>query len=1008
MVQIASYHQTFFVRLVNLTKQQLYLSMIAIIIIILSSSCLWAQNPHPYFRNFTTDDGLPSSEVYYCIQDTNGYMWFATDNGLSRFDGYEFKNYGSREGLKHNVVFYMQKDPQGKIWLATMHGHLYYIDGDSIQAFTQNNVIEKINDKPNFIKDFYIDTAGNKYLSIVQKGILKFSVEGHYEQILSSTPNVQYVAINPDRRLILGGQEISNALLEAYKKPQIDFRTKKLIEVIADSIYYINYSFLSKNWFSSGAWIKRMNNNSVIGLNFSILYESKMGEIIWQRPVDFDLELKSFVQDSKDRLLLGLLRGKGIRRYQDIDALREDQFEQFLEGISVTQIFEDQRGGYWIGTIENGVFYCPDFDLKIYDESSGFPNNHITAVDFKTKNQAYIGFRDGQVILFDFPNNQLDRMPSLKNNIVYDLLFDTARQELWATNGLPNVLAQGKWQTLRSSKSSTTIFAKKMTISRDGHLIWGGIHVGFGSVDLATKKKHLVAYDIGIRNRTFRVWEDQGNRIWVGNVNGIFEFKNNKLVPPQPFFEPFNTRAEDIAELSDGTLVIATKGEGLLLWKDDFFHQLTTNEGLSSNMLENVCVDEKDQIFAGSLEGLNRIIRKDGSYWLEKYTTFHGLPSNEITKVTSQNGQIWVATTKGLLKWKAKTQSDFSSTPFFERTLVNNAPVDLEKHKILKYRQNDLEFHFLTINYNQNGKIPYRFRLNNGTWNYTQARAVNFVDLAPNNYQLDVQSQNENGVWSASKTIGFVIQPAFWQTLWFKFLGAGFLLGISWLVYRIRLQQFKAAAQIEKEMLELQRSALRAQMNPHFIFNCLNSIQNFILKNDQKNATIYLAKFAQLIRDTLNASMEEKISLNTEVALLENYLNLEKLRFKEKFDFQIRVDDHLDALEIMLPPLITQPFVENAILHGLAKMDSGGQIKIDFLKANEQLEIRIQDNGPGIFQAQKSKMAVQSKHQHKKVGMSISQKRLKLADQLNVFEVKEIKGQNGEVKGTLVKMTLEI
>ena len=146
------------------------------ILITLSTLGGWAQNPHPYFRNFTTDDGIPSPEVYYSIQDTAGYMWFATDNGLSRFDGYEFKNYGSREGLKHNVVFYMQKDPKGKIWLATMHGQLYFIEGDSIRTFAQNAVIERINSKPNFIKDFYIDTVGNKYLSIFQKGILKGSL----------------------------------------------------------------------------------------------------------------------------------------------------------------------------------------------------------------------------------------------------------------------------------------------------------------------------------------------------------------------------------------------------------------------------------------------------------------------------------------------------------------------------------------------------------------------------------------------------------------------------------------------------------------------------------------------------------------------------------------------------------------------------------------------------------------------------------------------------------------
>ena len=979
------------------------------ILITLSTLGGWAQNPHPYFRNFTTDDGIPSPEVYYSIQDTAGYMWFATDNGLSRFDGYEFKNYGSREGLKHNVVFYMQKDPKGKIWLATMHGQLYFIEGDSIRTFAQNAVIERINSKPNFIKDFYIDTVGNKYLSIFQKGILKFSKDGHYEQFLIAAPKGPFIALDLDSRVILGSQEVPETFLEAKRNRRIEFRSEKFIAVLSDSIFYIDdYFYLPEERLSSGLWIKQMKDNRWIGLKYSMFYEIRDGKVIWERPVDFDLELKSFVEDAKGRLLLGLLRGKGLRRYKDIESLREGQFEQFLEGVSVTHIFEDQQGGYWIGTIENGVFYCPNFDLKIYDESSGFPNNYITAISFKTKNQAFIGFRNGQMISFNFLNNRIDRLPPLKNNIVYDLLFDTARQELWVTNGRPNVLSQGKWETLYTPKGKVTLFAKKMTKSRDGNLIWGGIHIGFGSVDLATKTNHLVAYDLGIRNRTLRVWEDRHHRIWVGNVNGFFEFKNDQLIAPQPFYEPFTTRTEDIAELSDGTLVIATKGEGLLLWKDTSFHQLTTSEGLASNMLENVYVDEQDQIFVGTLEGLNRIRRKGEAWWIENYTTFHGLPSNEITSVTSHNGQVWVATSKGLLAWQAKAPSESSTPPFFEQTLVNNRGFDLGKKPRLQHDQNDVELHFLTINYHQNGKIPYRFRVNGEAWNYTQNRSVNFADLAPNQYQFEVQSQNENGIWSPSKTINFVIRPAFWQTSWFLFLGIGALLGISWLIYRNRLQQLKTSARIEKEMIELQRSALRAQMNPHFIFNCLTSIQNFILQNDQENATKYLSKFAQLIRGTLNASMVEKIPLSMEVALIENYLKLEKLRLKEKFDFQIQVDENLDANEIFLPPLITQPFVENAILHGFAKMQSGGQLRIDFLATDGKLEIRIQDNGKGIFQAQKTKTTLQAKQQHKKVGMSISKKRLTLADQLNVFEVNEIKAQNGAIKGTMVKIIVAI
>lgn len=967
---------------------------------------LLAQNPHPYFRNYTTDDGLPSAEVHYCMQDTAGYMWFATDNGLSRFDGYEFKNYGPREGLKHNVIFYMQQDPKGIIWLATMHGQLYYIDKDSIHAFAQNEVIEKINTKPNFIKDFYIAPDGSKYLAIFSEGILKFSNTGDYEQHFPSSLNTPGIALNIGKRWLTGTQSPPNSLSAKHNDQQLNLNSNSLIEIQTDSTFVLNINPLTKRTISSGGWIKQLKNNRMLGLRTSVIFEYKGENLVWDREADFDLELKSFIQDTKDRLLLGLLRGKGIRRYENIEALRTNDFEQFLDGNSITHIFQDRWGAYWIGTIENGIFYCPDFDLKIYDTSSGFPNNHITALDFKANHQAYIGFRNGQVLLFDFLQNRLDMMPPLANNIVYDLWYDPSRQDLWATDGRPNLLDKGKWKTQVYSIDSPVSFSKKMTKSRDKNLIWGGGHLGFGSVNLDTKTKDLLSFDLGIRNRTLRVWEDQQHRIWIGNVNGLFEFKNNKLEPPQPFYEPFKTRTEDIAELSDGTLVIATKGEGVLFWKENKFHQLTTTEGLTSNMLENIYVDDKDRIWVGTIEGLNKITRTGDTFKVEKYTTFHGLPSNEITRVTSHQGQVWIATTKGLLQWKEKGRSDFSPSPIFETTQVNNSPTDLHKTPNLTYDQNDLEIHFLTINYHQNGNIPYRFRLNDDDWNYTKNKSVNFADLPPTAYRFEVQSQNENGDWSKSSILNFKIHPAFWQTWWFILLSISALIGIFVLIYRYRLQQVKHNAQVEKEINELERAALRAQMNPHFIFNCLNSIQNFIVQNDALNASRYLAKFAQLVRGTLNASMEKKILLQNEIKLLENYLNLEKLRFKDKFNFSIHVDPQLNIFELTIPPLLTQPFVENAILHAFSENGKIGHIQIDYLKKKEMLEISIRDNGIGIFQSQRQKKAIES-DMHKGVGMSISKKRLELADVLNEFEVKEIIGLHGKVEGTLVRLVLE-
>ncbi|MCO6492017.1 MAG: histidine kinase [Phaeodactylibacter sp.] len=967
-----------------------------------------SQNPHPYFRNYTTEHGLPSPEVHYCLEDDEGYMWLATDNGLSRFDGYEFRNYGPREGLRHNVIFYLQKDPEGRIWAATMHGHLYYADNDSIRAFAQNLVIERLNPGSRWALDFFIDGQGVKYLSLQGIGILQFSPEGAFTLHTPESPKCARLALKIPGRWIMSNPEIRVPKKgEAKTAPQDSGYTK--LEVIADSNYQVGGFYFRNAAKSSTFWIKTLNNHQTLAFNQAHLYGLEEKKIAWRHPFPYSVQHKTVCEEADGQLLIGLQEGGGIRRYQSIEKLRERNYEQYLKGISVTHIFRDSRGAYWIGSIENGLFYCPDFDLRIYDQSAGLPADYVAAFDFKNEKELYVGLRNGQALLVNTENNRIKTLPAVPGSpIVYDVLFDRHRQELWLTNGRPRFFRHGRWAVVKRQQpggAQEYVFSKKMNWSRGRDSIWGAHHSGFGCIGLERKVSSVISSDLGLSDRVFSVWEGRQGRVWVGKVNGLFEFKNDQLIRPAPFQKKLETRIEDISELPDGTLALATKGEGVLLWKQGLFHQLTTSEGLSSDMIENIHVDGQGRIWAGTLQGLNRITRQGSSYRVEAFTTFHGLPSNEISQVRSFGSQTWIATSRGLMQWHEKTGPQFTPEPIIEKVLANNSRRPIQGIIRLSHKENHLEFRYLSINYNMNGKIPYRFRLNGEEWNQTYNRSVNFANLAPGSYQFEVQAQNENQVWSNSGTVFFEIQPAFWQTRWFTALWVGVLLGLVGLFYRSRLRRIRRASEVEREMNQLKLSALRAQMNPHFIFNCLNSIQNFITQNDQRNAIRYLAKFAQLVRGVLHVSMKEKISLTEEVQILENYLNLEKLRFKEKFDYRLHVDEQLDLFEVALPPLLAQPFVENAILHGFAQKEKGGLVEIDFRQKDGGLEIEIRDNGIGIFQSQDQKR--QSGARHKSVGVSISRRRLEIADKLNAFEVKEIIGDDGEIQGTSVRMFLQ-
>ncbi|MEN0003822.1 MAG: histidine kinase, partial [Bacteroidota bacterium] len=934
------------------------------------STCLIAQSPHPQFRNYTTDHGLPSPEVHSCMQDTAGYMWFATDNGISRFDGYSFTNFGPREGLLHPVVFYIQQDTTGRLWLGTMQGRLYYIEGDSILPFSGNTQIAQINPNNRQLNDFYIDKQNNKYLSILHHGILQFSPNGVLQTIRPQEHQCHSFSIPIDDIWMTGSFGIRHHKLTS-DWPALAPRSTISLSKNNIPLHHLKIEFEGRTFCNSGNTIVQLPNDRILGYQVSpgTLFERTSKGIAWHRPFPYKFDRKSVYVAKNTGILVGTQQKGGLRQFADIEALKKGAFKQLLPDVSITHIYQTPQGAFWISTLENGVYYTAQLDHKIYDQTSGFPHGHITALDFQSAHELFIGFRNGTLLQFNALTNQITYLPDLPNQgeqLIYDVLFDQQRQELWVTNSRLQHYDFQQWYY--TDFEDNYLIGKRLSLSRTNELLWGTNSVGFGKIRLADKLVYPQPPS-STWHRTLRIWEDYQGRIWVGNINGLFEYKNEQLIPPNFTHPAFNTRVEDIAELSDSTLVIATKGQGLLLWKDSYFKQLTTEKGLSSNMLENVHVDEKDQIWVGTLEGLNRILRKGTNIDIEVYTMAHGLPSNEITRVNSYAGQVWVATTRGLLKWQDFPRSTKTHRPLLEQVLVNQQVIQLSPNPHFSSTENNLSFEFVSINYQQNGKIPYRYRLNQSNWLYTNNRIVNYAQLAPDQYTFEVQAQNQNGIWSPSQSFSFTIRPAFWQTWWFISSIFIALIGLVYWAYRNRLQRVQQRTATEREMTQLQQAALRAQMNPHFIFNCLNSIQHFIAKNDQTNAMRYLAKFSQLVRGVLNASMAEQISLEEEINILDTYLILEKLRFKDKFNYHIHVDASINRFERTIPPLLTQPFVENAIKHGFANIQQDGLLEILFSLQEKQLQIIIRDNGVGLQNAQKRSIP----RAHKGVGMSISQ-----------------------------------
>jgi ligand-binding sensor domain-containing protein len=336
----------------------------------------------------------------------------------------------------------------------------------------------------------------------------------------------------------------------------------------------------------------------------------------------------------------------------------------------------------------------------------------------------------------------------------------------------------------------------------------------------------------------------------------------------------------------------------------------------------------------------------------------------------------------------------------------------------LPYDKNYISFTFSSTEYDQPERLEYRYKLEgvNENWIYVNYlnRTATYNDLKPGNYTFYAMVKNADGKWSnEGARLQLIIVPAWWQTNWFKFIAIlAMVFVIFWLVrWRINTvrKQEQLKASYEKELLELEAKALRAQMNPHFIFNSLNSIKSLINKNENDKAADYLTTFSKLIRTLFHNSDKREVSLHDELETCKLYTQIEKMRFGDKLDFVFDVDKTVDLKDIKVPALILQPFIENAIWHGLVPKEIGGRVVFSVKEKNGAVECTIDDDGIGRELSKQYKAQYEATHQSK--GIGLTQSRLELDKLLNdredTIEIIDKQKEDGTSAGTTIIITFK-
>ncbi|MGB1217080.1 MAG: histidine kinase, partial [Saprospiraceae bacterium] len=489
-------------------------------------------------------------------------------------------------------------------------------------------------------------------------------------------------------------------------------------------------------------------------------------------------------------------------------------------------------------------------------------------------------------------------------------------------------------------------------------------------------------------DRTYAVEPLTENYGWIGSVEGLYLYDNGKLKKYKQ--EKLHVDIRDIKKMRDGKLWVATKSEGVfILENDEIIQQLNIKNGFPSNDVKKLYEDDSF-IWIATGNGIAYLEKGDTS--LQTISVENGLPPGQINDIIRIKDQIILATNRGMVYFNPDKISFERPSPTLEiRSIrINEKDTLITNNYELEYYEDNIKVAFRGIAFQISQPPNYQIKMDglDENWLENTSGQAEYPSLSPGKYTLNIRSKIIGSEWSEIKQIQFIIESPYWKKLWFfALLILGFILLFVSIGYRI-YKGIERDAEIKNKLRTYQMTALRAQMNPHFMFNSLNSIQQFILTQDKRAANKYLSNFAKLMRSILEMSDKEKISLDSEIEALGLYLELENLRFDNELDYKIEIDDNIDPKTKFLPSMLIQPYVENAIKHGLMHKESDRKLHIYFCMENEFLKCMIDDNGIG--RETSKQIQKENKRTHQAKAMGLTEERLELLNksskkQLNVI-----------------------
>jgi ligand-binding sensor domain-containing protein/two-component sensor histidine kinase len=897
------------------------------------------------YSQLGVEQGLPSTHVNRLTMGKRGFLWASTDHGFGRFDGQSFRTFGYADGLTNLNVYGLAQSADSSMWICTRGGGLFRLKAGLIKQYRpQPGTI------PQELTDIAIDGKDNKW-------------------VLSTSNELVFIQGNTAKKVVLprsaGAAELFSLMAVGNN---IQIATSHGVLMAADGIVQPEILFSGRSVYC----IDRGPGNSIYYGASGMIFRSRNGimdsfNLPEKKPV-----LALAINDKGK--IFGITTGTG---FFDISGTvcHDISASVGLQDALVDDLIFDEQGNLHLATFGRGIYSIYSLDVHKLSSREGLLHDNVTSIAEDDKGRIYAGTYGGLSIMVR------DAVSSVSRNIdpdemISQLLFANGKMQIG------RMLRVHRFDRFLSPEHNPDDI---LSLAWDGREYLLGTWNGVRSVqkdckDLISCSAPSEEYR-NIRGPVYFIRIDPSGNAWIGTPEGLYRYgKNGK----ETVFNAHNglpvNKVNDIAFGSGDKVYVATDF-GIAEWTGRGWKNYSSANGLGNTTCSALLMANDGTLWTGTMRGIYFL--PPGNSEFEKFTLFPSMHINCFFQ--AKNGLVWAGTDEGIFNFPVSIRQRDQLIPklYIIRMNTEKGFVYNFHNPHFSFRNNNIQINYLTIDFQPGAEILYQYKVNDEPqWQETGNRTLQFSNLDPGHYRVRIRAHYRGSkIFTDSVSCDFTIMNPFWQEWWF-ILAALLALGlfITWII-ALRIQRIRRKAQLRarrmNRMIRLRQQAMNALVNPHFIFNSLNSIQHFINQSDNLSANRYLTRFARLIRKTMDSSGQMFVSLEDEIERLQLYISLEKMRLGNKLNYEIEAINIEDKNSVKIPAMLIQPYVENAIWHGIMPLPEGGTVWIRFIHESERLIIVIEDNGVGI----KPKAPQETRKELKKLhGMQINLERLRMID----------------------------